>query len=110
MDTPARNSRGAPDRRAHHRLKLTENAAISLICGERRLACRVADLSLSGLGLDFVGEPPELGKVALQHATAGRLEGRVVWTGGSRVGIELESAVSELKRALQCLNVINAAR
>ena len=110
MDTPATNARDAPDRRTRHRLNLSESAAISLICGGRRLACRVANLSLSGLGLDFAGEPPELGAVALQHPTAGRLEGRVVWTGGSRAGVELEAAQSDLERALQCLNVINAAR
>ncbi len=111
MDTTAaRNSRGAPERRGRNRLRLGGFSSISLICGERLLACRVADLSLSGLGLDFAGEPPELGAVALEHATAGRIEGRAVWTGESRIGIQLDIAGSDLERVLQCLNIINAAR
>lgn len=98
-----------PERRACDRLSPGGVSPITLISGRRSFDCRIENLSLSGLQLDFDGEPPALGEIVLTHETAGSLSGQAVWRDKTRIGIRLCEPKSELERALQCLNMITGA-
>lgn len=98
-----------PERRACDRLSPKAVSPITLISSRQSLACRITNVSLSGVQLAFEGEPPALGEITLDHEAAGRMDGRAVWRDETRIGIRLRAPGTELERALQCLNMIKGS-
>lgn len=97
-----------PERRACDRLPVRGLSPVTLIDGDLCRTCRIGDVSLAGLRLEFDGEPPAPGPIVLEHKVAGRIEGIAVWRQGSRLGVRLAEAESDLRRALLCLNMMKS--
>ncbi len=94
------------DRRKSKRYLLDEQPPITATAGGRLYTCRILDVSMDGVRLQFDRQMPKGNVVALEHPSAGTLCGVCVWRDSDIMGVELQLPSRELERLLKCICLV----
>ncbi len=94
------------DRHKSKRYQLDEQPPITATSGGRLYSCRILDVSMDGIRLQFDRQIPMGNVVALEHPSAGTLCGVCVWRDSKTMGVELQLPKRELERLLKCICLV----
>ena len=94
------------DRRKSKRYQLEEQPPITATSGGRLYTCRILDVSMDGVRLQFDRQIPTGNVVALEHPSAGTLCGVCAWRDSDTMGVELQLPRRELERLLKCICLV----
>ncbi len=94
------------DRRKSKRYLLDEQPPITATSGGRLYTCRILDVSMDGVRLQFDRQIPKGNVIALEHPAAGTLCGVCAWRDADTMGVELQLPRRELERLLKCICLV----
>ena len=91
------------ERRRSLRFVLPRQEDITLTVAGRQYRGKLEDVSIGGAKLCLSGEVAAPSNVALEHETAGTIEGTCMWHSGSSVGISFDLSDPALRLISLCL-------
>ncbi len=103
---PNRAAAEGEERRKTTRYQLDAQEPITATSGGRLYTCRILDVSMDGVRLQFERDVPKGNVIALEHPAAGTLCGVCVWRDAASMGVELELPKRELERLLKCICLV----
>lgn len=94
------------ERRRSQRFRVENMQPLTLLAGARSYPCAVQDISRGGLRLTLEEPAPLASEVALEHPSAGLFRGRRMWSKGHQIGLNFDTAGSDLTRTLRCVQMV----